>query len=183
MSFKTFDTTNALSGMFLWLIFGYLTSLLNCDVKRIMTKHPMVLHMFAVIAFFFLFTVIDDSNVAPTGVIWTKTLIVYLLFLFMTKSKWYFVFPMLVLLLVDQTLKKSLAFERATNSPSLERQTKTVDQASKAINIAIIVMAVIGTLQYMYLQKIEYGPRFSLAKFMFGVTKCKRHMPNYRKMQ
>ena len=180
-AYTTFDTSNALSGMFLWLIFGYLSTLLNCDIQRLLQKHPIVLHLFAIIAFFFLFTLIDSGNIAPIGIVWLKTIIVYILFLLMTKSKWYFVFPVLILLLIDQTLKKSLAFYRATNDPSAERRSRIVDQTSQIIATSIVALAIIGTLHYCYLQKLEYGANFRWSKFFFGVTRCKPYMPTYKR--
>jgi hypothetical protein len=32
-----FDTSTALSGLYLWLLFGYSSRLLSCDIQKLMT--------------------------------------------------------------------------------------------------------------------------------------------------
>lgn len=174
----TFDTTNAMSGMFLWVVFGYLSVLLNCDLQRFLRNHPAVVHLFGVVAFFFLFTLLDSNNKTSIGVIWFKTFFVYLLFVLLTKSKWYFAVPVLGLLLLDQTLKKNVLIKEAAGE-DVAKNREFQQDATSLINKAIIVLIVLGTLHYMHLQYKEYGSGFSLAKFFFGVSKCKPFAPKY----
>lgn len=191
----TFDSTNALSGMFLWLIFGYLAGMLNCDLQRFLQSHPLVIHLFGIVAFFFLFTVIDNNNKASIGAVWAKTFILYILFVLMTKSKWYFVIPVLVILLIDQTLKKDIAFQKARIEQMVTGEAKEAQIAeefarkearqrkiSYVLNISILVIIITGTMHYMYLQWIEYGDKFNFYDFFIGVHRCKTSMPDYKKM-
>ena len=97
----------------------------------------------------------------------------------MTKSKWYFVIPVLMMLLVDQTVKKHLAIQKERNKDVNQLQV-TQEYLTKILNIFIISTIVIGTLHYMFLQKLEYRSEFSLYKFFFGVTKCKSYVPKYQ---
>lgn len=175
---NTFDTTNALSGMYLWLIFGYLSALLNCDLQRFLKSHTLITHMFGFVAFFFLFTLLDSNNKNSILVVWLKTLFIYALFVLMTKSKWYFVIPVLALLLIDQSIKKDIAFKRAAGQDvrEAERWQKSI---TELITYAIITLIVIGTLHYMYLQRKEYKSNFSFYKFFLGWSKCKMKSPKY----
>lgn len=116
--------------IFLWITFGYLAALLNCDLQRFLTRHP----------------------------IYTVGYQQYVLFVLMTKYKWYFVVPVICLLLVDQGLKKSVAIHEAAGLK--------VDDEKKRQECL--------TMHYMYLQHIEYRDQFSLRKFFFTITmeKC-----------
>lgn len=174
----TFDTTNALSGMFLWIIFGYLATMLNCDLQRFISMHPLFVHFMGLTAFFFLFTILDSQNKSSLNLIYLKTVLVYALFVMMTKSKWYFVVPVLMLLLVDQATKKQLAFDKAGGKDTSSQEERQ-EAITRILNVMIIVLIVIGTLHYMYLQYIEYGDKFSYFQFFFGMSKCKRVSPNY----
>lgn len=178
----TFDTTNALSGMYLWLIFGFLSTMINCDLQRFMQSHPLMMHAFALMAFFFLFTLIDTNNKADISVILVKTIFIYILFVLMTKSKWYFVIPVLSLLLIDQGLKKHVAVKQAAGK-NIEKDTQRLEMYTNIINVLIIFIIIIGSIHYMYLQQLEYGKKFSLFKFFFGISKCKKKMPNYEKFR
>lgn len=195
----TFDTTNALSAMYLWLLFGFLSGLLNCDVRRLIYAHPLVTHMVGLVTFFFLFTLLDTRNRTHIKNIWMKTVFIYLLFVMMTKSKWYFVVPVLGLLLLDQSLKKDVAFrrarlaqaaetkeeeqaERTKEEAKVEDKEKSVARWSGVFNKAILVLVFAGTAHYAYLQHVEYKEEFSWFKFAFGVSDCKRYMPDYGRM-
>lgn len=187
---NTFDTTNALTGMYLWILFGYLAALLNCDLQRFMKSHPLVIHLVGLLTFFFLFTLIDSSNRTSVKNILIKTIFIYVLFVLTTKAKWYFVVPVLAILLIDQLLKKNLAYEKQLEEDAIvksedhvdkiEKLEKQVKKYSDFINKLIIVLIIIGSLHYMYLQYIEYGSKFSFFKFFLGVSrKCKDKMPDY----
>ncbi len=184
----TFDSTNALSAMYLWILFGYLSVLLNCDLQRFIQSHPLVMHLVGVVAFFFLFTVLDSKNTSSISVVWLKTVLIYIMFVLLTKSKWYFVVPVMVLLLVDQSLKKDLAFHKARleenrgSNEVVERKEKSVAYWSSIMNKLIYVLVIVGTAHYAYLQRLEYKKKFSWSAFFLGVSRnCKRTMPNYRK--
>lgn len=188
---NTFDSTNALSGMFLWILFGYLAALLNCDLQRFLKSNPLVIHLVGLLTFFFLFTLIDGTNKTSIANIWIKTVFIYILFVLTTKSKWYFVVPVLVILLIDQTIKKDLLYKKqlaedkeAPGKKLTPEEIKLLEERvqiySSFINKAIIVIIIIGALHYMYLQYLEYGSRFSIYKFFLGVTRCKDKMPVYK---
>jgi hypothetical protein len=176
---ETFDSTNAMSSMFLWLIFGYLAAMLNCDLQRMLYKHPLWIHLFGITAFFFLFTILDTNNKSPIWIVWLKTLFIYFLFVLMTKSKWYFVVPVLVMLLIDQSIKKDLAMREARGDDTTKYKDRQ-EKITKILNITIIVVIVVGTIHYMFLQKLEYKSKFSMWEFFFGLSRhCKPKSPAY----
>jgi len=175
----TFDTTNALASMFLWLIFGFLSIMINCDLQRFIRNNPLFFHLIGLLAFFFLFTLLDTNNTSSVGVIWIKTVFIYLLFLCLIKSKWYFIIPVLCLLLIDQTIKKDISFKQNKDTNVDISINKKI---SHYINILIIVLIIIGTIHYMILQKKQHKENFSLFKFFFIVKQCSKNMPDYNKM-
>lgn len=190
---QTFQSTDALAGMFLWLLFGLLSSLINCDLQRILRKSRLALHLTSLVAFFFLFTVIDSGNNASLLATWVKTLFVYALFLLSTKSKWYFAVPVLALLLVDQSVGKHMAYisaraeaagqdgaEAAAAAAATRSRVAALKKGRRVLNAVIFALILAGAAHYMALQRAEYGPRFSLAKFFLGSGKpCKSSMPDY----
>lgn len=174
-----FDTTFALSSMYLWLMFGFLTSMVNCDLQRFLMQNALVRHAVALVAFFFLFTLLD-ADASKTGLVqvWFQTVFVYTVFVAATKSKWYFALGVLVLLLVDQSYKKHV--RALEGGPTAEQQGRQA-RVSRALNVGVIVLAVVGAAHYAYLQRLEYGNRFSWAKFLLGSSRpCKTYAPSYR---
>jgi hypothetical protein len=173
----TFDTTNALASMFLWLVFGLLSVMINCDIQRFIKTNPLFFHLFGLLAFFFLFTLLDTKNTSSIGIIWTKTVFLYFIFVCLIKSKWYFVLPVLGLLLIDQTIKKDISFKQ-NNDISFNGSIIDISmekEISKYINNFIIMIILIGTMHYMYLQKLQHKERFSLFKFFFIINPCNKN--------
>ena len=162
--------------MFLWIIFSFLSALLNCDLQRFLRLNPLILHLFGLIAFFFLFTLLDYKSTASIYVTWFKTFFIYILFILMTKSKWYFVIPVLSLLLIDQCIKKQTAYDKDQGNEDIRKLI------SKIINISSITLIIIGTIHYMYLQKVEYQKEFSLFKFFLVLLNVKNMIQNMRKI-
>ncbi len=167
----TFDTTNALAGMFLWLIFGFLSHLINCDLQRFLLTNPFWIHFFGIVAFFFLFALVDN-NTKSISIIWFKTIVVYLLFILMTKSRWYFAVPIIILLVITQSMKKELEI-RKKNNEDIKEFERTQEVTTGIIQIVIICLIFVGTSHYLSIQYKEHGRNFSLFKFFFKPNKCR----------
>lgn len=166
----SFDEMSALAALYLWLMFNYLQSLLNCDLQKILHENVYVKHLLGLIAFYFLFTVLDPNNNVSVGTIFVKTLVVYILFMMITKSKWYFAMTAVGLLLVDQILKNHISY--------LQKKDATVDvkkyeKARFSIEMLMIAVIVLGYIHYFILQRRDYKGEFSWLKFIFGTKTCK----------
>ena len=93
----------------------------------------------------------------------------------MTKSKWYFVIPVLLLLLIDQVMKKDVAIHlaNATGNSNIDFIVERQKRVTAAINVLIVVLAVTGMMQYMCLNYMRHNERFSFHRFMLGINrKC-----------
>lgn len=166
---KSFDTITSLAGLYLWLLFGFFTSLLGCDLQRLMTKNIYVKHIMALITFFFLMSVVDKDNNIGVGKTWLKTFVVYLLFMISIKNKIGAAALILILLIVDQTIKVQMDYQdrnKITNNMDLYKQIR------QFIFYAVIFVAVIGYFLYYLHQRADYGADFSHLKLFFGTNKC-----------
>jgi len=165
-SANTFDTKTALSGLYLWLLFGYLSTMVSCDLQRWMKDSLLFRHFVGIIAFFFLFTLTDTSNKVPIGALWLKTFFIYGIFLMMVKSKWYFSVPVIGILVLDQSLKAQSDFLDKTKG---SKQTiEQINNLRQTLNSVIIAMVVCGFFHYMFRQWNEFGDQFSFSTFLFS---------------
>lgn len=166
----SFDGMTSLAALYLWLMFSYLSSLLNCDLQRVLHNNVYVKNLFGLIAFYFLFTILDPNSTTSVGVTFAKTIIVYLLFMMVTKSKWYFSVTAIALLLVDQILKNHISYLRR-NDASIN-----VDRYEKvrfALQITMIILIIVGYIHYFAFQWYDHRDDFSWLKFIFGTIRCK----------
>ena len=168
----TFDTSSALAGLYLWLLFGFFTSLLGCDLQRLVSQNMYIKHFLALISFFFLFTLLDPGNRSSISQIWLKTVLVYVLFVMSTKSKAWASILILVLLIIDQTLKTQLNYLNTQESPDAAVISR-LEQWRRLLYQLMIVVIVAGFAHYYIYQKGEYGDTFNLPSFIFGTPKCR----------
>jgi hypothetical protein len=128
--------------------------------------------MVGIISFFLLFTVIEQDNELDIFSIWGKTIYIYFIFLLMTKSKWYFSVPVLLLLIVDQSLKFQIKFEEKRKEGKEDKENESTATIVRYENIrnklegCIIALIVIGFLHYTIRQYNEFGSKFSLVKLI-----------------
>lgn len=169
-----------LSGIYLWLLFGFLSVYVNCDLQRFLRNNPVVLHLVGLYTFFFLFTSLDSNNKAGLFVTWIKTFVIYVLFLLTTKSKWYFAVSVLLLLLVDKSYKYYVEQnKRMWNNEKRESLAKFQEALTYWLTFSIIAIIFIGVIHYIYLQKIEYKSKFSYWTFFMERGNCKKVAPKY----
>ena len=171
---NSFDTSASLAALYLWLMFSYLSVLLNCDLQRMIAQHAALRHLLGIVAFYFLFTVIDPQNNVPVWVTLAKTLMVYSLFVLGTKSRWYYAGSALTLLLVDQMIKNHMAYLQKTDPQRFEQESaQKYKRVRQWLLVMIIVIIFIGTVDYYMKQQRDKGDRFRWTTFFLGTNQCR----------
>ena len=160
------DVRTAIAGLYLWLLFGFLSTMVSCDIKRLMTTNVYVRHVVGIISIFLLFTVIETENELDIFSIWMKTVYIYFIFLLMTKSKWYFSIPVFLLLIIDQSLKFQIKFEENKKQETTKPLVARYENIRNHIYTGIMGLIVVGFLQYAVRQYNDYGSNFSLVKLL-----------------
>jgi hypothetical protein len=169
-----FDARTAIAGLYLWLLFGFLSNMVSCDMKKFIKENVYFRHFIGLISFFLLFTVTDENNVNDINItsIWISTFFVYFAFLMMTKSKWYFSIPVLLLIVIDQSYKFQIEFIQKDKKQSSE-QTDRVNAYEKIrgyIYPVIIALIIAGFIHYAVRQYNYFGRKFSIAKLILYNT-------------
>ena len=168
---KTFDIRLALVGIYLWLLFGFLSSMVSCDVQDLMNNNLLFRHAVGIVAFFLLF-VIFEKHTNDVTFLWKKTILIYCVFLLMIKNKWYFSIPVLLILVADQSLKYQITYltEQNSNNPTIAKYQNINDK----LYILFLILIVIGFIHYTIRQYIQFGSKFSFGKLLFTST-CKKN--------
>jgi hypothetical protein len=164
----SFDTTSSLAALYLWIMFNALFSLLNCDLQRALNKNMFVKHLTGLLAFYFLFNIVDPNNKSHVATTLVKTFVVYALFIMATKSKWPYIAAALLLLFCDQVMRNHIEYLK-----NAERDPSSYVRARFYIQWAIFGVILVGFLHYFARQRFEYGQAFSFGKFILGTTSCK----------
>ena len=167
----TFDTQSSMAALYLWLVFGYLGVMLNCDIQRFIRENAVIRHTMGIIAFYFLFTVIDSSNTSPVWIVFLKTVGVYVLFVLATKSRWQFAVTTLVLLFADQIIKNHMEYLKKKNPQ--DQSLKTFTKVRTVLLACIVAVVLSGTVEYFIKQRRDHGRDFNTATFFLGKNQCR----------
>lgn len=168
---NSFDVKFALSALYLWLLFGYLSSMVSCDLQRWMMTSGIFRHFVGIISFLLLFTVLDTTNSIPVHMLLLKTFVVYIVFVMMTKSKWYFALPVLILIVVDQLVKVQVTYLTKKNDKDNKKSIDRMNFARQVLSILIGIFVISGFIAYIYRQQAEFGDNFSY-KTLIMSSKC-----------
>jgi len=166
---SSFETTGSLAALYLWIMFNSTFTLLNCDLQRALKNNIIVKHITGIIAFFFLFNIIDPNNKSHVITTFIKTLIVYVMFLMATKSKWPFIVVVLSLLFIDQVIRNHMTYLR-NNIP--DDNLEKYEKIRTYLKWSILIVILIGFINYMIRQKLDYSDKFSYLTFLLGTKKC-----------
>jgi hypothetical protein len=173
-----FDSKKSLSALYLWLLFGFLSTMVSCDLQKWMVKNTIFRHVIGIIAFFFLFTVLETPGNISVEKIWTKTITIYFVYIIITKSRWQFALPVLILLVIDQTIAVHIRYIKSNKeNVNIDDNIKYWNNKRYCLDILMIMFIVFGTIHYIRYQRINYGKDFSWNKFFF-VNSCSNKNPN-----
>jgi hypothetical protein len=166
-----------IASIYFWLLFGGISDTISCDLKKLFLN-PYFRHFTAIISIFLLFVIID-KNKEGAFEIWKNTLILYILYVLFTKSKFYFSIPIIILVLIDQTFNSETLNlkEKYKNINEDKNVYETIDKYNNYrnyIHYIIIFLIITGFIHYYFRQKNKFKNKFSLFKFIFDIN-CKKN--------
>lgn len=164
------DITTVFSAIILWLIFGFFSPLLNCDLQYMLTKNVYAKHIGCIICVFFLIAVFIVPTTQELWVTWCQTFILYIFFIMATKSKLFPIIMVLILLCIDQMIRLEIE-KRLAQDP--EAHVETLKKIRTYLLYIIAIIIIIGCAWYYTIKYKEYGDKFSNLTFFFGSNSCK----------
>ena len=166
-----------IASVYFWLLFGGISDTLSCDFKKAF-NYPLFRHFTAIISIFFLFVIIDKNDNGGYE-IWKNTLYLYIFYVLLTKNKWYFSIPIILLVLIDQTilsenkyLEKNISkfTEDNENNKKTNQKIETFKKYRIYLQYLVIALIIIGFIHYLLRQKIKFKNKFDFFKFVFDIN-------------
>lgn len=163
------DISNGLSAVYLWLIFGITLSLFNCKIVKAINKNILLQYSTLFISIFFLFIVLESENSKKhIYVLLLNSLIIFISFILLIKINKIFSILILILILINQTLKVHINY--LINNNIYKKNNNIINYYIKIrniINIIICILILIGFFSII----IENAYSFNLYKFLSN-NKC-----------
>jgi hypothetical protein len=104
-------------------------------------------------------------------------ILVFVIFLLIIKSKWYYSLPVFLLLVIDQSLKVHSEFLKSVNKD--DPNIVSTEKIRKTMSYIIYILIIMGFIAYGIRQYYDYGMNFSWIKLLF-YSSCKNIPQNYK---
>lgn len=149
--------------LYLIIFCNFFAQLLGCDLQRLMINNIYAKHVIALIAVFFLITLLNkDKNITILKA-WFYTIGLYLTYFLSTRMKLYYSIPLLLLILIHENIKLYI------NEKKIEKEYQFVLKYNQYLIILIILA---GVLHYLIRQYNDFGSQFNILTFFIGKIQC-----------
>jgi len=162
----SYNTTYALGAVCLWVVFGVFS--FSCDITHLMSNNLLFRHLAGIVSFFFLFSIIkkNDMNVLNS---WGRAGLIYFAYLMLTKCQWWITIPVIIILLIDQSLKIQQKYDTINKVQSIFSQNPDmIESIRTASTYAIYGLISLGFIIYI----IDQSDQMPLKDILFGYVKC-----------
>ena len=167
--------------MYFSILFGFLGSYINCDLQRMLQDNPYVVHLLGFMCMVYIY-ITQDFQMSTLNII-ARAMGMYILYVFATKSKWYFAVLIIILLLIYGIVRREFLMSQQLHTndgkPSIEELSKDKQRILFIIRLLMLFSILFGMIHYIVLQKKEYAQKFSWTKFFLGTGSCKTYYPQY----
>lgn len=153
---------------------NFLGTLLPCRFKNIIENNMIVKHLFGFFIALFLI-LLSTPFIEKDFTIILKSLLVYTIFILMTKTDIYVFLILLFISVASYSLvviKAQYIEQNNIGKSKLDKTIKTINTIVGVLYNFFIIILVVGVLVYMGEQKIEYKNNFSYVTFFLGNTNC-----------
>jgi len=166
--------------LFLIISASFITELFPCKVRKILNNNIYIKHFFGFLTMLFfviLTTPIKNSDVL---IIILKSFLVYIIFIFVTKTNYIFFITIMILLAIIYILilKKYELKDIIDNEKDNDEKNKLTNYLNNFVIIndilfiLVIILIIIGFLIYYGEKKYEYKKDFNFIIFLFGKPDC-----------
>ena len=157
---------------------NFLGSTFPCRVQKLLSENVYIKHIlgFFTMIFFVMISapILKDSLFVSI----ISSIIMYIFFIFMTKTPIEIFIVIFILLMITYILILYLKQLSLDKDKYKDKEHKIlIENVISLLYVIILLFTILGTLIYMGEKKIEYGKTFSYSQFFIGNPVCKNKSP------
>jgi hypothetical protein len=166
MSILNFDIT-PLFIFYVTLGGNFVAQLFPCQVQKLFTENIYYKHFLAFFILFFAIVLTSEHTQTISSTIFSKTIMLYALFIVLTRMDKNFFLLFFVLLCIKFIIINET--EHARDASLKEKY----DKINKGLDYALIFTGITGFILYYGEKRYEYGKRFNFSTFLLGKPVCR----------
>ena len=163
----------SIKGIFLLILAisgNFLAETFSCKTQRLLTNNMLAKHLFGIIILFFTIDFTTSSTPQTPASNFKQAIMIYFIFLLFTKMNLMFTVLVFVLLTAVYVINSYITYYQKTNPKSDKIQEFT--RLRKLLTVTLLGLILLGFIVYYRKQSRDHGKKWSLQKFIFGITKC-----------
>lgn len=156
---------------------NFVAQLFPCQVQKLFTENIYYKHFLAFFILFFAIILTSDQSEKISTILFSKTLILYSLFIVLTRMDKNFFLLFFVALCI-----KFIIINEISHTHDKELKDK-YNKINNGLNYALISIGIIGFILYYGEKRYEYGKRFNFLTFLLGKPVCREFIipTNYKR--
>ena len=166
---------------FFLLICADSTSILfPCHIRRLLENNLIIKHAMVYLTITFLIVLLENIPDKNLYKIFSVSLYLYVIFIFISKTEYgFFIFILIVtaviyiLYLKRQELAKKEETASKKEKEEIAKKHDLIIKINNGLIIVVFILTIIGFFVYMGRKKFEYKNNFSYLTFIFGKIECK----------
>lgn len=166
MTFMDFNI-NPLFIFYVTLGGNFVAQLFPCQVQKLFTENIYYKHFLAFFILFFAIILTSEKSEKITSTIFSKTIMLYMLFIILTRMDKNFFLMFFVLLCIKFIIVNEI--ENTQDNVLKEKY----DKINKGLDYALIFTGIVGFMLYYGEKRYEYGKRFNFSTFLLGKPVCR----------
>jgi hypothetical protein len=171
-SFDLSPNIRALFLLFLAISGNFLGNTLNCSIQKVLTENSIMRHMFIILMIYFTIDYSSKSSMNPLEIL-KSTLIIYILFILLTKQTHImFIINFVLIFIIYILFIQSQYVKGIEDDREILFDEEYVLMISSYLQKILYVTLIIGFGLYFNKQYIDHRKDFDITKFFFGLNRC-----------
>ena len=150
---------------------NYVAETLGCETQYLLNNSMFAKHLCIIFIIYFTINISSGEAINPIKEM-KSSLFLWILFILFTKMNIYFTIIAFSLLCLHFILGN---FENYYEKNNNEKDLEYIKKNKKHIYPILILVIMVGFINYSFAKHKEYRKTFSLSKFIFGIKKCKNN--------
>jgi len=165
---------NSMMLLILAVMGNFVAETLSCETQELLTNNMLAKHLIVIFMIFFTLNFTSSANPYPP-LAFRNALIIWVLFVMFGKTRAHYTVAIGIILASVFVTKTFRVYykKNVNNKGDRERLDKHLLYVQEVALACAIILIVVGFFLYLSDKRKEYGRRFKMAKFIFGVKTCK----------
>ena len=161
---------------------GEILRIFPCSVVDIIDNNIYIKHFIGFLTMVFFVVLVVPIPDKKLNNILTKSVLMYSIFIVISKTESQFFIPIIILLgatylLILKKIEYRETIERKEDVPGTLDKINRIILINNSILILIAILVITGFILFLGRKKYEYGNDFSYITFIFGRNTCNRTVP------